>query len=206
MAARMALSWALFILGALQSITSPDAILMRLEGSMNAVQGAMLSLAMVLSGAACSAQDTAIQIRQIERNAQLSAKVPMPPSEVAVGHAYGPLTESSSSAGFVYVPPAVKSPRTFSTGFFLLNGLHLGMAVLDVELTQHCIANHHCVEGNPMMPSSHAGQLGVEFGLVGYGTFISYKLKRRESKLWVLAPAIGVAAHTVGVATGIANR
>lgn len=93
-----------------------------------------------------------------------------------------------------------------SRGFFLLNGLHLGLAVLDVEMTQHCLANHHCVEGNPLMPSSHAGQLGINFALVGYGTFISYRLKKQGSKLWVLSPAAGIAAHAVGVASGIENR
>jgi hypothetical protein len=79
------------------------------------------------------------------------------------------------------------------------------MAVLDVELTQHCIANHHCVEGNPLMPSSHAGQLGINFALVGYGAFVSYKLKKQDRKLWVLSPTAGIAAHTLGVATGIAH-
>jgi hypothetical protein len=80
------------------------------------------------------------------------------------------------------------------------------MAVFDVEMTQHCIANHHCVEGNPLMPSSHAGQLSVNFALVGYGTFISYRLKKQENKLWLLSPTVGIAAHTVGVASGFANR
>jgi hypothetical protein len=142
---------------------------------------------------------------------------------------------SSSSAGFVFVPLAAKAPRTLSPGFFmvhglylgmavldvemtqhcianhhcvffLVHGLHLGLAVLDVELTQHCIANHHCVEGNPLMPSSHAGQLGINFALVGYGAFVSYKLKKQDRKLWLLSPTVGIAAHSVGVATGIAHR
>ena len=42
-----------------------------------------------------------------------------------------------------------------------------GMADLDVEKTQHCIANHQCVEGNPLMPSAHVDQLGINFALVG---------------------------------------
>ncbi len=45
----------------------------------------------------------------------------------------------------------------------LVNGLQLGMMIFDVEMTQHCIADHHCQEGNPLMPSSHAGQLAVGF-------------------------------------------
>jgi hypothetical protein len=55
------------------------------------------------------------------------------------------------------------------------------------------------------MPSSQAGQLGVVFALVGSGTFASYKLKKDERKLWILSPIIGIAAHTLGVATGIAH-
>ena len=176
---------------------------------MNAVQGTMLSVAIALSGLACSAQDTTIPFRQIERNAQtpqLSASAAVPENEAAVGHAYGMLSGSSSSAGFVLVPPAAKSPRTLSAGFLLLNGLHLGMAVFDVEMTQHCIANHHCVEGNPLMPSSQAGQLSVNFAIVGLGTLASYKLKKQDSKLWLLSPTVGIAAHAAGVATGFAHR
>jgi hypothetical protein len=176
---------------------------------MKAIQGTMLGLAMIVSGLACSAQNASIPIRQIERDARavkLSASVAAPGNEAAVGRAHEMLSESSSSAGFVFVPPAAKAPRTLSPGFIVLNGLHLGMAVFDVEMTQRCIANHHCVEGNPLMPSSQAGQLGVNFALVGYGAFVSYKLKKRDSKLWVLSPTIGLAAHSVGVATGFAHR
>jgi hypothetical protein len=176
---------------------------------MNAAKATMLSLAMVLSGLACSAQDTTVPIRQIERDArnlQLSARATAPENEAALGHSYGMVSGSSSSSGFVLVSPAARPPRTLSRGFFLLNGLHLGMAVFDVEMTQHCIANHHCVEGNPLMPSSHAGQLGLNFALVGYGSYVSYKLKKQESSLWVLSPVIGISAHAVGVATGFAHR
>ena len=188
------------------SVTPSGANAGWLEGDMNAMRGTLLGLAMAFGTMATSAQDATIPIRQIERAAQLAARALVPPSAPAGSLAYGSLPGLSSSAGSVFVPPVAKSPRTLSRGFFLFNGLHLGMAVLDVEMTQHCIANHHCVEGNPLMPSSHAGQLGVELGLVGYGTFISYKLKKRESRFWVLSPAIGIAAHTAGVATGIVHR
>jgi len=58
-----------------------------------------------------------------------------------------------------------------------LNGLHLSVAIFDVEMTQHCIAVHHCREGNPLMPSSLAGELGVGFALVGYGAVVSYEFQ-----------------------------
>jgi hypothetical protein len=165
----------------------------------------MLGLAVAMGSLMCPAQDAKIPFKQIQQEAQFSATATVPPNEAAIGRGNGVLSESSSSGSFVFVPPATKVPRTLSPGFFLLNGLHLGMAVLDVEMTQHCIANHHCVEGNPLMPSSHAGQLGINFALVGYGAFVGYKLKKQDRKLWALSPTVGIAAHTVGVATGIAH-
>jgi len=173
---------------------------------MNIIQGAMLGLAITMSCFACSAQDTMIPMKQIARDAQLSARATLPANEAAIGRTSEAFSGAYASSGFVLPPPAAKSPRTVSTGFFLLNGLHLGMAVFDIEMTQHCIANGHCVEGNPLMPASHAGQLGVNFALVSYSTFISYRLKKRESKLWVLSPIVGISAHTIGVASGIRNR
>ena len=173
---------------------------------MNAVQCTMLGLTIAMGGLACSGQGAKIPLRQIEKDAQLSASATVPASEAAVSHSYEMSSGASTSAGFVFVPPTPARPRTLSKGFLLLNGLHLGMAVFDVEMTQHCIANHQCVEGNPLMPSSHAGQLSVNFALVGWGTFMSYRFKKQENKLWLLSPTVGIAAHTVGVASGFANR
>ena len=173
---------------------------------MNAIQGTMLGLVIAMGGMACSAQDAKIPFKQIEKDAQLSASVTVPASEAAISHSEGMFSSSSTPASFVFVPPTPTQSRTLSKGFLLLNGLHLGMAIFDVEMTQHCIANHHCVEGNPLMPSSHAGQLGVNFAIVGYGTFMSYRLKKQERKLWLLSPIVGIAAHTLGVASGFANR
>ena len=173
---------------------------------MNGTQGAMLSLAIALVSLACPAQTTTVPFKQIQQDAQLSARAAVPPNEAAVGHAYGMVSGSSSSAGFVFVPPTPKTPRTISPGFLVLNGLHLGMAVFDVEMTQHCIANHRCVEGNPLMPSSQAGQLTVALASVSSFTFISYRLKKRGNRMWRAAPIAGIAAHTVGVASGFRYR
>ena len=172
---------------------------------MNAVNGTMLCLAVAMGALTCSAQDATIPIRQIERDAQLSAKLAAPGDEAAVSHSNGIPSGSSSAADFLLAPPADKAPRTLSRGFFLLNGLHLGMAAFDVATTQRCIADHQCKEGNPLMPSSLAGQLSVDFAYVGWGTFVSYRLKRHGSKLWWLSPTVGVASHAVGVASGFAH-
>jgi hypothetical protein len=88
----------------------------------------------------------------------------------------------------------------------MVNALHLGMAAFDVGMTQHCIATHHCREGNPLMPSSMAGQLSINFALVGYSSYVSYRLKMHRSRAWWMSPTIGVVAHTVGTATGFAHR
>jgi len=96
--------------------------------------------------------------------------------------------------------------HTFSRSYFLLNGLHLGMALFDVELTQNCIADHHCREGNPIMPSSRAGQLGISFGTFAYASGTSYWLKKHHSRYWWIAPAAGIVGHSVGVSTGFEHR
>jgi hypothetical protein len=104
--------------------------------------------------------------------------------------------------------PAVTPPRPYilDTKFYLLNGLHLGLAVFDVELTQHCIAENRCREANPLMPSSQAGQLSLNFAYVGYGAYVSYKLKKRGMRIWWLSPTVGIAAHSAGATTGILHQ
>lgn len=172
---------------------------------MNTLHGAMLGLAIAMGGLVCFPQEATIPFRQIGRDAQLSAKLTVPATDAEISHAYELPSRPSNAEGYVFVPRATIAPRTLSDGFFLTNGLHLGMSIFDVAMTQHCIADYHCREGNPLMPSSLAGQLSVNFAYVGYGTFMSYRLKKHGSKLWLLSPAVGIAAHTVGVASGLAH-
>jgi hypothetical protein len=179
---------------------------MWLEGRlMNTLHGAMIGLALVLGGFVCSAEEATIPIRQIERDAQLPAKLTALAGGATIGRAYEMPSGSSSATGFVPAPRATAHPQTLSRGFFLINGLHLGMAAFDVGMTQHCLADHNCREGNPVMPSSLAGQLSEEIASVGLGTFVSYRLKKHGSKLWLLSPVVGIATHTVGVASGFAH-
>ncbi len=173
---------------------------------MNAITGTVLGIMFAAGSSVCIAQSTAIPFGRIEQQAQLYARVEAPPTGAAVNYEGGESSESSSSSGFVLPPSwAPKPARTLSPGFFVLNGLHLGVAILDIEMTQHCIADQHCREGNPLMPPSQAGRLGVTFAFVSFGTFASYKAKKNESKLWILSPIVGIATHTLGVATGIAH-
>jgi hypothetical protein len=103
-------------------------------------------------------------------------------------------------------PAAPRAARTADSKFFLLNGSLLGMAVFDVEMTQRCIADQHCRELNPLMPSSHAGQLGLDLGLVAGVSGATYWLKKHKSPLWWLPSATGIGAHAAGVTTGFEHQ
>ena len=109
----------------------------------------------------------------------------------------------SLGAGIIRPIVPLAEPRVLDRKYYLLNGLHLGMGLLDVGLTQRCIADHQCSEGNPLMPSSLAGQLSVNLAYVGYAAFFSYNLKKRHSRLWWISPTSGIATHSVGVVTGL---
>ena len=93
-----------------------------------------------------------------------------------------------------------------SGSYLWLNGLSAGLAVFDVEMTQRCTANYKCREANPRMPSPQAGQLSVNFALVAYPGFWSYRLKKRNSKIWWFFPMSGAVVHSVGVATGFEHQ
>lgn len=176
---------------------------------MNKVFGSVLGFAITMGGYACSAQKATIPFGEIERNTQLTAELTLP-----AGESSSNASPSSSSlvvaplepamASFVRVPP-VKYHKPMMSSFFLLHGLEAGMAVLDVEATHHCIADHHCQEGNPLMPSNQAGALGMNLGIVAYSTFVSHKLKKHGNKFWWLAPVAGISSHGVGVASGLAH-
>lgn len=173
---------------------------------MNAAHGTILGLAIVMGGWACSAQEVLSPHGQFEPGAPLNTRFTAPGNESV----YSPFSRSlssgvapsaRSSASFTRVP-TVSVPRTLDSRYFLINGLHLALALLDAGITQRCIATHQYQEGNPLMPSSFGAQLGVDFALVGYSSFVSYKLKKQRSNLWWLSPTIGVTAHSVGVGIG----
>lgn len=179
----------------------------------------VIEITVLMAGCACFAQQTPIPFAQIQRDVQLSAmrvpsnsdlaSVPLPESapgssSSALPAFFTPSASASSSAGFKRVP-AGQSPRFFDARYFWLNSLHLTLAVSDIEMTQHCIDEHTCKEANPLMPSSQAGKIGVNLGLVSYTAASSYWLRKHKSKAWWLGPTVGVAAHTVGLASGLAH-
>jgi hypothetical protein len=184
---------------------------MRLEDTMKSTRGTVVVLALVMGGWACSAQEATIPFKQLEHNnSQLFASLSVPSNEMTSEYSSSNVSPNITPsdpmmAGFVRVAPATIH-RTMGSNFYLLNAAHLGSAVFDVELTHHCIMTHTCREGNPLMPSNLAGALSINFAFVGYSSFISYKLKKRDSHHWWLSPVVGTAAHTFGVATGLAHE
>jgi hypothetical protein len=171
---------------------------------LNMAMCAAFCIALALTGQNCAAQQLPLAPEPQTASVQPRVKLALSLSAAPVSY--------SSSATPAFVPSSsynvirqTHNPPIADKKYFLINGLHLGMAVLDVELTQRCIASHQCREGNPLMPSSQAGQLSVNIGYVALGAFASYELKKRRSQFWWLAPAGGIAGHLAGAATGLSH-
>lgn len=181
---------------------------------------AALGLSIVIGGVLSYSQQSPIPLRQIQRDAQLSAmrtpshsefagvSLPEPApgfSSSASLSLPSPAAMASSSAGIMR-PPVFRSPRVLDARYLWFNGLDLALALSDIEMTQHCINEHTCREANPLMPSSQAGKIAVSLGFVGYSGVGSYWFKKHNSKAWWLPPTVAIAAHGLGLASGLAHR
>ena len=174
-----------------------------------------MGVTLLMGGYLCVAQQSPIPFQQLQQAREIppremasvsgSANDLLPGARSAMAASVSSSSSSSARAAF-YREPAATGAHRLNFRYFLLNGLHLGMAGADVALTQHCIAEHRCREGNPVMPSSLAGSLGVDSALVGLGALISGRLKTQGSAAWWVTPVTGIAAHGAGVATGIAHQ
>ncbi len=174
---------------------------------MNVLYGMVASVSFIVSSLMCSAQESTVPFRQIEHDAIQSAGLEPLGNDAAMNSpSNGAYPVSPAVPAVVNFQPSYERPRVIDTKFLLLNGLHMGLAALDYGLTQHCLANHHCREGNPLMPSSAAGQAAVGSAWVGSGFFISYYLKKRDSSVWWLSPVAGISAHAAGAVTGFIHR
>ncbi len=175
--------------------------------------GLVLGMTILIGGSTCLAQQALIPFKQLQWNAE----TPPPPAAVeraevsAASSILLPSTAVSDSSAVAsplrnnLTIRGTDSPR-LGAGFFLLNGLNIGMTALDMSLSQRCVAEHHCREANPLMPPSLAGRISVVAVFAGLGTYVSHRLKKQGSRLWWLAPAFGTAAHSVGAASGFANQ
>ncbi len=167
----------------------------------------------ILGGSPCIAQKVPIPFEHLQRNME----TPQQPAEMERANASassfpvlssGTVSEASTAESPVRslgTNLTASSPR-LGARFFLFNSLNIGMTALDESLSQQCIAEHRCREANPLMPSSLAGRIGVVAAFAGLGTYVSYRLKRQKSRLWWVPPVFGAAAHSVGAASGFANR
>jgi hypothetical protein len=177
---------------------------------MNTSSRTLAILFLIAAGAMCTAQNTKIPFKQIERSAVAAQSNLLLASNANVSSSDAPVigpaanysAASASSSSVNLLQPTYKKERVLDRNFFLVNGLHLGLAALDVALTQHCIAADRCEEGNPLMPSSLGGQLAVDAALVTSSAFISFHLKKQRSKMWWFSPSIGIGAHAVGAVSG----
>ncbi len=172
---------------------------------MNQACRALLVFAFISATAIANSQDSQVPFARLENNSHLQTL------SDATEPAGADPTESrpSALAGSAFTPvhsTQFRHPRILDRNYFLLNGIHMGMAIFDVEMTQHCMAEHRCTESNPIMPSSQAGAISVAFGFVGYTAATSYRMKKHQVRIWWMAPVVGIAAHTAGASTGLALR
>ena len=172
---------------------------------MNVLRAWSIALIFALGTWSCIAQEASSSWDQLPAAPQIQPQLTLSARNSA------PNIVPSEGSGYSLVvnnaPPATgKRSRIIDGKFLLATGLHLGTALLDVELTQSCIASHQCREGNPIMPSSQAGQFAVSLGFVAYGSGVGYWLKKHGSRMWWLPDAAGIAAHSAGAATGFAHQ
>ena len=186
----------------------------RREDGVKKRRGLVLGTAIfMLGGLACIAQKVPIPFERLQWNSE----TPQQPAEMEHANASASSFTVLSSSAVLESSTAESPVRSLGANltapsprlgarFFLFNSLNIGMTALDESLSQQCIAEHRCREANPLMPSSLAGRIGVVAAFAGLGTYVSYRLKRQRSRLWWVPPVFGTAAHSVGAASGFANR
>jgi hypothetical protein len=168
---------------------------------MKAVGRVALVLAMSLKGWTSLAQATA-SVPPLTLAYQLRIDRTTTARNLSIAEAEKP----SPSTDFFATAPSSQPERTADSEFLLLNTVHLGMAVFDVEMSERCISNHRCREINPLMSSSHAAQLSLNLTYIAASAGISYRLKEGGSKLWRIPPITGAMIHSVGIVTGFQHQ
>ena len=75
----------------------------------------------------------------------------------------------------------------------------IASTVVDIEMTQRCIAAHACREANPIMGSSRARQYGIGMSLNAIGILFAGKLKKDGDGTYAFAILWGTAiGHAYG--------
>ncbi|HEY1987405.1 MAG TPA: hypothetical protein VGG85_18470 [Terracidiphilus sp.] len=151
----------------------------------------------------CPAQGQLVIFAEIEREAaSRPTSWALPVDAASAGDSWAPAGFAAQVAGLSFKPSGA-SPKPMDAQYFLLNGAHLTMAVLDAGMTRHCIQAHRCVEGNPIMPTGFSAQLTIDLSLVSFGSVTSYRMKKQRFRAWWIAPAAGAVAHAAGAVSGL---
>jgi hypothetical protein len=161
---------------------------------------------LLMGAVACFAQNPPIPSDLLQSREQASPRELAPDNVFSCAHSYETpsVVRASSSSASGGPTHALRSAdkRRLGVRYILLNGLDLGMAGLDVALTQRCIDQGRCREGNPLMPQSLAGRISISAALVGFGALVSAQLKKKGYRFWWMPPVAGIATHSAGAVTG----
>jgi hypothetical protein len=95
-------------------------------------------------------------------------------------------------------PSKDKSSAVVDAKFVTMSALAMGLTIVDIEMTQHCLGNGTCQELNPLMPHSRAGMYAVNIPVNAAAMYLSYRLKAAGHKSWWIAPLAISGAHAVG--------
>ena len=87
--------------------------------------------------------------------------------------------------------------------FWILTAASYASAVADVELTQACLRNGACQEGNPLLPSDRKKLYAIQMGLSTLTSIISYRWMKDDSKYWYVPQVAIIGAHGVGITFGL---
>jgi hypothetical protein len=87
--------------------------------------------------------------------------------------------------------------------YWILTAITLGVTVVDVELTQHCLANGLCREGNPLLPSNRGKVYAIQLPLAIGVSYIGHRWHKDGFKYWWVPQAAVIAGHGVGIGFGM---
>ncbi len=112
--------------------------------------------------------------------------------------------------------PTLAQPkrRVLDKKFWLAVGTVVALTVADVELTQHCIHNRTCREGNPLLGQSRGRAYAVNTAILVPMAIVSYHLKkgqdmnrRKKGDIpWWVPQAVKGSSHIVGMTIALSLR
>jgi hypothetical protein len=101
------------------------------------------------------------------------------------------------------VPLNLNAGDKNTKAFWILTAANYASAVADIELTQACLRNNTCYEGNPLLPSGRKEIYAIQMGLATLTSIISYRWMKDDSKYWYVPQVAIISAHGVGITFGL---